>query len=117
MSQFRERLLIRGGRVLDLDHDLDEPAVRDILVEAGSISAIGRDLVPASEPGVEVINAAGMLVIPGFVNAHYHSHDVLAKGLMEDLTLEQWFTMSGTLGVRRALAEVRARTLAGAVEC
>jgi len=86
-------------------------------VEGGSISAIGRDLVPAAEPGVEVIDAAGMLVIPGFVNAHYHSHDVLAKGLMEDLTLEQWFTLSGTLGVRRALAEVRARTLAGAVEC
>ena len=116
MSQ-RERLLIRGGRVLDLEQDLDQPPVRDILVEAGSISAIGRDLVPAAAPGVEVIDAAGMLVIPGFVNAHYHSHDVLAKGLMEDLTLEQWFTLSGTLGVRRALAEVRARTLAGAVEC
>jgi hypothetical protein len=42
---------------------------------------------------------------------------VLAKGLMEDLTLEQWFCMVGGMGVRRPIAEVRARTLAGAIEC
>jgi cytosine/adenosine deaminase-related metal-dependent hydrolase len=115
MSESHKRLLIRGGRVLDLDHDLDEPPVRDILIEHGSIRAVERDLAP--DAGAEVIDASGMLIVPGFINAHYHSHDVLAKGLMEDLTLEQWFCMAGGMGMRRPLAEVRARTLAGAIEC
>ena len=27
----------------------------------------------------------GMLLVPGFVNSHYHSYDLLAKGLFEDV--------------------------------
>jgi len=109
-----EKLLIRGGRVLDLEQDLDEPPLRDILIEAGSIASVGAH-VDAS--GAEIIDASGMLVVPGFVNAHYHSHDVLARGMFEDLALEYWGTLAGPLGSRRSVAEVRARTLAGALEC
>jgi cytosine/adenosine deaminase-related metal-dependent hydrolase len=35
-----------------------------------------------------VIDAAQMLAIPGFVKAHYHSDDVLARGMFEDLSLK-----------------------------
>ena len=115
MSGARGQLLIRGGRVLDLESDLDEPPVKDILVEGGSITSVGERLV--SGPDVEMIDASGMLVMPGLVNAHYHAHDVLAKGVFEDLNHEQWFMMAGALGINRPLAEVRARTLAGAIEC
>ncbi len=108
------QLLIRGGRVLDLDADLDQPPVRDILIEGNSIAALGPDLVA---PEAQVIEAQGTLVTPGFVNAHYHSHDVLARGMFEDLALEYWGTLAGPLGSRRSVAEVRARTLAGALEC
>jgi dihydroorotase-like cyclic amidohydrolase len=57
MSESQKRLLVRGGRVLDLEQDLDEP-----LIEGGSIRTVGRDLAP--EPGAEVIDARGMLVVP-----------------------------------------------------
>lgn len=107
-------LLIRGGRVLDLEGDLDQPPVRDVLVRNGAIESLGESL---AAPGVRVIDAAGMLVVPGLVNAHYHSHDVLARGLFEDLSLEHWGVLAGPLGTKRPLAEVRARTLAGALEC
>jgi cytosine/adenosine deaminase-related metal-dependent hydrolase len=78
------------------------------------IEKIGESL---QAPQARVIDAAGMLAIPGFVNAHYHSHDVLARGMFEDLSLEHWGVLAGPLGSRRPLAEVRARTLAGALEC
>jgi 5-methylthioadenosine/S-adenosylhomocysteine deaminase len=108
------KLLIRGGRVLDLESDLDNPPVRDILIEGNSIAAVGSTL---DASGAEILDAKGRLVIPGFVNAHYHSHDVLARGMFEDLALEYWSTLAGPLGSRRSIAEVRARTLAGALEC
>jgi len=80
------RLLIRGGEVYDHDGDVHKPAVADILVEDGDIVAVGRDL--AVDGGYEVIDAADRLVVPGSINAHYHSLDTLCRGLFEELPLE-----------------------------
>ena len=115
MTPVPRPLLIRGARVLDLDGDLDNPPSLDILCERGAISAVGSGL--SAPAGAEVIDASGMLAVPGLVNSHYHSHDVLAKGLFEDLSLEHWGVLAGPLGSKRSLEEVRARTLAGALEC
>jgi cytosine/adenosine deaminase-related metal-dependent hydrolase len=114
MQTAGETLLVRGARVLDLDGNVDEPPVHDLLIRNGAIEKMGEGL---SAPGARVIDAAGMLAVPGFVNAHYHSHDVLARGMFEDLSLEHWGVLAGPLGSKRPLAEVRARTLAGALEC
>ena len=119
MKNERTPLLVRGARVLDLDADVDDPPVRDILCVDGAIAALGPGLVPKPQlrPALQEIDAAGMLAIPGLINSHYHSHDVLAKGMFEDLALEHWGVLAGPLGAKRSLAEVRARTLAGALEC
>ncbi|MGE0745884.1 MAG: amidohydrolase family protein [Rhodospirillales bacterium] len=114
------RMLIAGGRVMtpDAPHD---PPVQDILVEGGRIARIGRDLKASLGPaaaGVEVLDATGKLVIPGFVNAHYHSHDTLAKGMMEETPLETWRLLALPPAYKkRSRAEIRARTLVGALEC
>lgn len=42
----------------------------DILIEDGKIKAIGKEL--ALEEGTEVIDAEGLMVYPGFVEAHCH---------------------------------------------
>ena len=108
-------LLIRGARVLELDGELDNPPARDVLVVDGAIHSVAERIAPP--PGAKVVEASGCLMMPGLVNAHYHSHDVLARGMFERLPLESWGTLAGPLGSKRPLAEVRARTLAGAVEC
>lgn len=109
-------VLIRGARVLTPDGDPHLPAVRDILVEEGLIVAIGATLT--APPDVETIDASSMLAIPGFVNAHYHSHDTLAKGTMEETPLETWRLLAlPPQYPKRSRAEIRARTLVGALEC
>src|SRR6266403_4910493 len=110
-----ERILIRGGRVYDHDGDIHQPAQADILIGGERIERIGPNL-PA-DAGVEVIDAAGKLVVPGFVNAHYHSHDVMAKGLFEEMPFDIWTLHSNPSNYGlRSLEEVRLRTLIGAAE-
>ena len=65
-----------------------------------------------------MIEARGKLVIPGFVNSHYHSYDVLAKGLLEDMPFDVWALHSQPAYFGpRSRAELRVRTLLGALEC
>jgi 5-methylthioadenosine/S-adenosylhomocysteine deaminase len=57
-------------------HSISGPV--DILVRAGVIVEVGRNLAPG--PDIEVIEAAGRLVAPGLVNAHWHSPMQLSHG-------------------------------------
>jgi len=109
------RILIRGGRVYDHDGDVHQPAVADILIAGETIERLGQNL-PADN-STEIIDAAGKLVAPGFVNAHYHSHDVMAKGLFEEMPFDIWALHSNpSYYGPRSLDEVRLRTLIGAAE-
>jgi 5-methylthioadenosine/S-adenosylhomocysteine deaminase len=110
-----KRILIRGGRVYDHDGDVHQPGAADLLIAGGKIERVAPAIAP--EPGVEVIEAAGRLLAPGFVNAHYHSHDVMLKGLFEEMPFDIWalHTNAASYGVR-SLKEIRVRTLIGAAE-
>jgi cytosine/adenosine deaminase-related metal-dependent hydrolase len=107
--------LLTGARVYRHHADTDQPAVADVLLDDGMISAIAAPGTLGA-PAAVTINLAGHLLIPGFINAHYHSHDLLAKGSFESLPLEQWGLIAGPMGNHRSLAEIRVRTLLGAVE-
>src|SRR6266849_3389758 len=107
------KILIRGGQVYDHDGDVHRPAVADILIEDGKISAVGPGL---RSDGHLVIDATGKLIIPGLINAHYHSHDTLCRGMFEELPLEMWLLYTLPMGANRSKEEVRARTLVGALE-
>src|SRR5215470_6714983 len=109
------RILIRGGRVYDHDGDVHQPPHADILIAGEIIERVGQNL-PA-DVGMDIIDAAGKLVVPGFVNAHYHSHDVMARGLFEEMPFDIWTLHSNPSNYGpRSLEEVRLRTLVGAAE-
>ena len=59
-------LLIKNGRIITATDDY----VADILVEGEQIAAIGKGLAAASD--VEVIDATGKYVFPGFIDPHVH---------------------------------------------
>jgi 5-methylthioadenosine/S-adenosylhomocysteine deaminase len=107
------KTLIRGGQVYDHDGDVHRPATADILIEGDTIKVVA----PSQQTdGVRVIEANGKLIIPGLINAHYHSHDTLCRGLFEELSLEMWLLYTLPLGANRSKEELRARTLVGALE-
>jgi len=59
-------LVIENGRVMDPETKLD--AIRSVGIRAGKIVAISEQ----SLQGKETINAAGLVVAPGFIDMHAH---------------------------------------------
>jgi dihydroorotase len=61
-------LLIKNGRVVDPASGLD--GIHDVLVADGRIAKVGKGLKAAN--GAEVVDAAGKVVCPGFIDIHVH---------------------------------------------
>ena len=102
-------ILIRGGRILDIDGDLDDPPKQDMLIRNGRIVAVGTAASEATGgEDIELIDAEEKLLIPGLVSAHYHSHDTLLRGMFEQLPLDAWMLYSAP-GHSRATPEKRSR--------
>src|SRR5688572_9520000 len=59
-------ILLRGGRVLDPANALD--AVQDLLIENGQIARMAARIAPPQD--ATVVDAAGKLVCPGFIDMH-----------------------------------------------
>lgn len=62
------KLLIRNGRVVDPSQGLDEGM--DVLVEDGTIAEVGERLEAQGQH--KVLDAAGLVVAPGFIDLHVH---------------------------------------------
>jgi guanine deaminase len=75
-----QRMVIRGGRVLDIETRRAELA--DILIENGTIRSVGP--IPSAPQDAEIVDAADRLLAPGLVNGHTHTHAALGKGLVGD---------------------------------
>src|SRR5262249_34333925 len=128
-KQTRGVILIRNGRVYDHDGNVDMPPIADLLIVDGVIAAVRPGIAQAVErretiPELgaraidQAIDATERLVRRGFVNAHYHSHAVLLKGCSETIPLELWVLSALPPSYpKRSTAEIRARTLLGALEC
>src|ERR671926_454149 len=61
-------LVFRGGRVIDPAAGADE--IAEVVLDGGKVVAVGADL-PAPA-GARVIDAAKLVVAPGFVDLHVH---------------------------------------------
>ena len=56
-----------------------------VVIDGSGIAAVGpNDELRAAYPDAEVIDASGLLLMPGFVNAHMHSYGLLAHGIPVD---------------------------------
>jgi dihydroorotase len=72
-------LLIQNGRVVDPASGLDDR--RDLLIEDGRIARIDRKIeVPKPGDGVEVFDASGCVVAPGFIDLHVHLREPGQEG-------------------------------------
>jgi 5-methylthioadenosine/S-adenosylhomocysteine deaminase len=76
-------ILIKNGILVTMDGE-DFPR-GDVLIENGRISAVAAQV--AAPAGAETIDAAGMIVMPGLVNAHQHTWQTAIRGIAGDWTL------------------------------
>ena len=90
-------------------------ALRHVEIREGRIAALHAD-PPVPRAGEMVMAAAGLLVIPGLVNAHTHSPDNLIRGSAPDLPLELWSLHSAAGREQRSPREVYLSALLGCAE-
>lgn len=88
------RTIIRGGTVLSMDAAIVGGESVDVLIDGGRIVEVGPKLEVES---AEVIDATGMIVMPGFVDSHRHTYQSLVKGVLPACTLSEF--MARILGV------------------
>jgi 5-methylthioadenosine/S-adenosylhomocysteine deaminase len=79
------RKLIQGGTVLSLDPHIGDLTIGDVLVEGDRIVKVGPNL---SNGEAELIDASGMIVMPGFVDSHRHIWEGLLRNIGTDVPLE-----------------------------
>lgn len=81
-----KQILLKGGTVLSLDPQIGTLPVGDVLIEGNKIVQVGKDIQPGA--GTEVIDAARMIVMPGFVDTHRHIWEGLLRNIGTDVPLE-----------------------------
>ena len=106
------KTLIRNATVLSMDPHVGEIECGDVLIEGERISAVGEKL---DAKDVETIDAAGMILMPGLVNAHMHTWQTALRGLGGDWGGRSYFEIAHeTLAPRYRPEDIYIATLTGA---
>jgi 5-methylthioadenosine/S-adenosylhomocysteine deaminase len=109
-----DRILIRGGHVITMDPALEDVPGGDVLIEGDTIAEVGTDL----SADAEVIDAAGCVVIPGFVDTHRHTWETAIRSCAPNATLDDYFVeVLDSFAPLYRPEDVEASNLAGAIEC
>ncbi|MFZ9506668.1 MAG: amidohydrolase family protein [Burkholderiaceae bacterium] len=108
-----KQTLIKGGLVVTMDATLGDLAQGDVLVEGDRIVSVGRSL---AAPGAQVVNAGGMIVAPGLVNAHMHTWQTGLRGVAANWTILEYFKkMHAGLATLFSPEDIRIANLVGAL--
>ena len=109
-----DRILISGGIVLTQDPDLGELPKADVLIEDDKIAAIGKHLPET----MLVIDAAGDIVIPGFIDTHRHTWETCIRTCAPDFALITYFSaILDKFAPHYRAEDVHSATQWGALEC
>jgi 5-methylthioadenosine/S-adenosylhomocysteine deaminase len=79
------RKLITGGTILSIDPSIGDLPTGDVLVEGDRIVEVAPNIDVGD---AEVIDATGMIVLPGFVDTHRHIWEGLLRNIGTDVPLE-----------------------------
>ncbi len=109
------RMLIKGGYVLTVDRTIGDLPRGDVLIENDRIVAVEPDI---GAEDAEVVDAAGFIVIPGFVDTHRHTWEASIRGCAPNATLDDYFVdVLDTFAPLYRPDDVYAANLAGSLEC
>jgi 5-methylthioadenosine/S-adenosylhomocysteine deaminase len=109
-----KRLLIKGGAVVSVDPSIGELREGDVLVEDDTIVEVAPSI---DAEGSEVLDASGMVVMPGLVDSHRHFWQTGTRAdsidhVFWDLVASQW----PKIAAHYSAEDVYASVLAGAAD-
>jgi cytosine/adenosine deaminase-related metal-dependent hydrolase len=78
-----KRTVIRAAQVVTMDQGLGDFAAADILIEDGAIKAVGPSLEAPADAAR--IDGAGMIALPGIIDAHTCLWQTVLRGYVPDL--------------------------------
>ncbi|WP_086661942.1 amidohydrolase family protein [Lentzea kentuckyensis] len=81
------RTLVTGGTVISMDAAVGDLARGDVLITDGVITEVAERI---DAPDAEVIDAAGRVVLPGFVDTHRHTWQTAMRGVGADWTFPEY---------------------------
>lgn len=84
--------VLRGGTVVTLDRSLGDLPQGDVHVRDGRIVAVASRI---DAPQAEVVDVGGMIVMPGFVETHWHLWNSLLKNMLRPGA--EYFAVKGAL--------------------
>lgn len=97
--------------------DTVTPVLGDLLIEGELITAVGEVPIEKKIQADQVIDATGMIAMPGLVNCHNHAAMSILRGFSEDLRLMEWLSQKMWPAEARMTAEdVYLGTLLSTVE-
>jgi 5-methylthioadenosine/S-adenosylhomocysteine deaminase len=79
------RLLIKGGVVLTMDPTIGDFEQADVLIEGSKIAMVRPNIRAAAQ----IVDARGMIVMPGFIDTHHHQYETIQRANNADGNL-QW---------------------------
>jgi cytosine/adenosine deaminase-related metal-dependent hydrolase len=82
------RTLIKGGTIVTMEGRGRDLPQGDVLVDNDKIAEIGRAIEPPDDAAV--IDASGMIVMPGLINAHLHTWQSGLRGIAGDWAVPQY---------------------------
>jgi 5-methylthioadenosine/S-adenosylhomocysteine deaminase len=91
----RGNLVIRGAYVMTMDPGVGDLPQGDVHINNGAIVAVGRNL---KAEGASRIDGRGMIVLPGFVETHWHMWNTLLRSMAGDKPERGYFRTTAALG-------------------
>ncbi|MBI5022383.1 MAG: 5'-deoxyadenosine deaminase [Ignavibacteriales bacterium] len=86
-------IIISGATIITANQTRDILANTSVVIENNTISGIFPENSNQNNSGSEVIDATGMVLIPGFIQTHLHLCQTLFRGLADDLQLLDWLKL------------------------
>ena len=87
-------LIIRNAAIHTMDRDRRVITRGSLAVKGDRIAKIEQGDLPEQDAAVQVIDADGMILLPGFIDTHIHIFQSFLKGMGADHRLIEWLNLS-----------------------
>jgi cytosine/adenosine deaminase-related metal-dependent hydrolase len=109
----RANLVIRNAYVMTMEPGSPDIKDCDVHMKDGAIVAVGPKL---SAPGSVAINGAGMIVLPGLIETHWHMWNTLLRSMSGEKAEYGYFRTTAALGQKYEPADMYHGTRLAAAE-